>query len=253
MHNAAFAALHLDYAYMPFAVPPDALATGVRAMRALGLRGVNITIPHKENVVRYLDRLDAMAEKIGSINTIINNNGVLTGYNTDGTGFLEDMKAAGISPVGKSFLLLGAGGAARAIAFALSAAGAETIRITARNPRRGRALTKRIPGADFVPFARLPLFSREADIIVNATPLGMHPGDRSPLSAADINRNTFIFDTVYNRRTELAAVAKKAGAGYRSGIGMLLCQGARAFTLMTGRTAPRDVMRKALLKQIRTD
>jgi shikimate dehydrogenase len=253
MHNAAFKALEMNYVYLPFAIPPASLPLAVRSMRVLGARGVNITIPHKEKVARFLDRVDSMAEKIGSINTIVNDNGILTGYNTDGTGFLEDLKACGVSPKGRSVLLLGAGGAARAIAFALSSAGAGTIRIAARNAKRGGALAAQIPGAQCIPFDQAGHFSQGTDIVVNATPLGMQPGDPSPLAAETIGKRSFVYDIVYNRRTALAAAAAKADAAYSAGLGMLLFQGAQAFKLWTGRKAPVDIMRKALIKALRSN
>ena len=249
MQNAAFGALKLDFAYLPFEVKPGQLREAVNAVRALGLRGVNVTIPHKESVIRFLDALDPLARRIGSVNTIVNSNGSLKGYNTDAIGFIKDLKNKGFNPSNKTVMLVGAGGAGRAVASALDWAGAKNILITDMQESRARALAAGIKHAEFVGFSNWKSKTGAAALLVNATPAGMRPG--KPLAAAgELTKNIFVYDLVYNRRTELLKEAGKAGAKCANGLGMLLNQGAAAFELWTGRKAPVDLMRRTLLKNL---
>lgn len=250
MHNAAFGKLGLDYVYVPLEVTPPSLGKAVESLRALSLRGVNVTIPHKQNVMRYLDKIDPLAKKIGSVNTIVNDNGVLKGYNTDGTGFLRDLRSKGFNPKGKTVILLGAGGAGRAVAAVLSWAKAKKIYITDLDEKKARALAGSIGNAEYLPFHSWKGNAGKAALIVNATPAGMHKGE-PPIRSGGIKRSTFIYDLVYNRGTELLNEARKAGARSCGGLGMLLNQGAVAFELWTGKKAPLEVMRAALIKALK--
>ncbi|HBU70140.1 MAG TPA: shikimate dehydrogenase [Elusimicrobia bacterium] len=251
MHNAGFRALKLNYNYFPFEVKPEDLGPAVEAIKILNIAGVNITIPHKSEVLKFLDSIDPLAAKIGSVNTIVNNNGKLLGYNTDATGFIRDLKGKGFNPKNKRALLLGAGGAGRAVAAALSWAGAKSILITDSDENKARNLAKSVERARFVP---LKDFRRElagCGLLVNATPNGMHKGDKAVLNAGEFPPDIFFYDLVYNRETETLKNAKKAGASAAGGLGMLLNQGALAFELWTKRKAPIDVMNRALKRALK--
>lgn len=249
MQNAAFAALGLDFVYVPFEVEPAALGRAASAVKALGLRGVNVTVPHKAKVIPFLDSVDPLARKIGSVNTIVNDNGALRGYNTDATGFLRDLKDKGFNPRGKVVMLAGAGGAGKAVAAALSWAGAKKICVTDLCEGLARPLAAKTKNVEFTPHKGWKAGLASADLLVNTTPVGMHPG--SPLaSAADLRKRIFVYDVVYNRPTELLREAAEAGAKRSGGLGMLLHQGAAAFELWTGRKAPIRVMEKALLRAL---
>ena len=251
MHNAAFAALGLNAAYVPFAVSPRDLSEAVHAVRALNLRGVNITVPHKEQVLPFLDRIDPLAKRIGSVNTIVNDNGTLTGHNTDGRGFLKDIESQGFAPKNKTFLLVGSGGAGRAIAATLAWAGAKRIYLTDTDAARSRALSRRVPRSVCVPSTEWKALLAETDMLIHATPLGMHAGDPVLLKAQEIPSHLFVYDIIYNRVTGLLKEAKKAKAKHSGGLGMLLFQGALAVELWTKKKAPAATMRSALLKALR--
>lgn len=245
MQNAAFAALRMDYVYLPFEVKPENIEAAVSAVRALGLAGVNVTIPHKVAVIPFLDRVDPLAKKIGSVNTIVNRSGKLEGFNTDGPGFTGDLVVHGFSPNRKTVILAGAGGAANAVAAVLSEARAGKIYITDLDDRLAGRLAARIPRAEHLPSRAWKKAIPAADLLVNATPVGMKPG--APLvRAAELRKGMVVYDLVYNRATELLAEARKAGCLAIDGSGMLVEQGALAFELWTGRKAPVDVMRRAL-------
>lgn len=251
MHNTAFDFLKLNFRYIPYEVRPRNLKSAVESIRALNIRGVNITIPHKESVLQYLDKVDSLAKKIGSVNTIVNNNGKLTGYNTDGEGFLKDLSSNGFRIQGKRVLLLGAGGAGRAIAVYLSSAKAKKIYIVDAIEKRAHNLANKIHNGIFVDFKRRADYTNDIDIIINATPIGMHKEDPSPVPLKGITPGVFIYDVVYNRKTELIKHAEKLKARSLSGLGMLLYQGALAFELWTNKKAPVQIMRKSLLKTLK--
>jgi shikimate dehydrogenase len=250
MHNAAFAALRLHFVYVPFTVEPGTLKLAVCAVRSLGLAGVNVTVPYKEKVLGFLDRIDPLARRIGSVNTIVNREGTLYGYNTDAGGFLKDIKEKGFSPKRKRALLIGAGGAARAIAFALDQAGISTLYITSRTAARARRLAKEVRCARYITQQGIPQALADADLIVNATPLGMQADDPSPLATASIEKHHFVYDVVYHRPTRLLKGARAAGARAFNGAGMLLHQGALAFELWTGKKAPVSLMQEILTEAL---
>ncbi|MFH0807215.1 MAG: shikimate dehydrogenase [Elusimicrobiota bacterium] len=250
MHNAAFQALRLNFVYLPFEVKPENLRSCVNAIRSFGFAGVNITIPYKEKVIACMDELDPLAKTIGSVNTIVNHNGKLTGYNTDGSGFLKDLKKHGVNVRNKKVILLGAGGAGRAVASVLSRSGISRIYITDSNEMQAEKLRKIIPKSEYIKIEKWKDKISCSDILINATPVGMHPGGQAPANAEDLKKDLFVYDLVYNRRTELLREAEKAGAKFCGGLGMLLSQGMLAFELWTGKKAPLNVMKKALLKTI---
>lgn len=258
MHNAAFREVGLDYLYLAFRVKKEELGKAIDGMRALNIKGLNVTIPHKVAVLPFLDKLDDLAEKIGAVNTIINNDGVLTGYNTDASGFLQTLLARGIEPKGKKVVILGAGGASRAVSFVLAVRGA-TLTILNRQLELDWAeeLARRISQVFNREVTALAL-SREnlagvlgnADILVNTTSLGMSPNtEATPLDSDLLRSGLVVFDIVYNPiKTRLLRDAEMAGAETIGGIDMLVWQGALAFEMWTGRKAPVELMKAEAMK-----
>jgi shikimate dehydrogenase len=258
MHNAAFKRLEMDACYVPFAVGPDKLGDAVRAILPLGLCGLNVTVPHKEKVLAYLDALSEEARLIGAVNTIEVKEGKLIGHNTDGRGFLRALKEnAGFHPKGKKFLFIGSGGAARAVGFSLALAGAKKITFRDIEKIKADSLVSDIrekTGADAVSIEEeaLAAGAAEADCVINATPLGLRKTDPLPLGKDRILKKHLICDLVYNPpETALLKAARARGAERLSGLGMLLYQGVIAFEIWTGKTAPAPVMKNALSRQIR--
>lgn len=254
MHNAAFEALGLDYRYVPFAVPSAALREAVKGLRALGFVGANLTIPHKERVRPWLDELSHEARLIGAVNTIVRRGERLVGYNTDAAGFLRALREdTGVTARGGNFLVLGAGGAARAVTVALAMAGARSIAVMNRSSGRARGLIRGIrsafPGTRLtaLPARSLPA-AREIRAVIQCTSVGMRPGDPSPVPREWLHPRLVVYDLIYHAPTALLRDAKAVGARHAGGLGMLLHQGAMAFALWTGRRAPLDVMRRALEK-----
>ena len=258
MHNAALARTELDFAYLPFAVPPDRVAEVPVAMRTLGIRGLNVTVPHKVAVMEGLDEISEEARVIGAVNTIANQDGRLTGYNTDAEGVIASLRAdGGLDSLPGAVALLGAGGAARAILYALlQAEEVEDVLLLNRTVEKAEALA-----ADLDPEARRVRVGTlgggdaicEAGLLINATSVGMHPGpEASPLPDPSVLHDRLtVLDIVYKpRRTGLLAQAEEAGARTVDGLGMLVHQGARAFEIWTGVAAPVEEMKQALVGQV---
>jgi shikimate dehydrogenase len=257
MHNAAFRKVGIDGCYVPFAVHPDRLADAVRAIVPLGLRGVNITVPHKENVIPFLDDLAEDARLIGAVNTIEVRKGRLIGHNTDGRGFLRSLsEQTRFRPRGRTIVLVGSGGAARAVSFSLALAGAKRIYLhdldIAKAKRLAQELRKRTPVmSDALPADDIHRASKEADCLINATPLGLKRGDPLPIPGSAIESWHLVCDLVYNPpQTALLRIARANRAATLPGIGMLLYQGVIAFEIWTGKKAPVPVMRSALSRQM---
>jgi shikimate dehydrogenase len=260
MHNAAFEALGLDYIYLPFNVAKDKLAQAVDGVGGLNIRGLNVTIPHKVAVIPFLGRLEPLAERIGAINTIINESGVLTGHNTDAAGFLKVLQENGIEPRDKKVVLLGAGGAARAIAFALAEKGTG-LAILNRKQEMAWAVELASSVSSFSGRKVKALELNEqnlkaalvpADVVVNATSVGMSPNDgQSPVSRELLRQELVVFDIVYNPvKTRLLSEAEQAGAITVNGLDMLVWQGVLAFELWTGVKAPVKVMRDEVVRAL---
>ena len=257
IHNAAFRHLGLDWVYTAFRV--EDLAPAIAGVRALGIRGVSITIPHKVAALPLLDSLEETAAKIGAVNTIVNAGGRLHGINTDGAGALRALTGAGHNPAGDSVLILGSGGAARAIAFTLAVHAAPArLAIAGIVPGELAALCADIAAAtpvSPVPVAMTAATLREAvagaRIIINCTPLGMHPQtESSPLPAELLGSGQVVFDIVYNPlMTKLLKDARARGAAVICGIEMFLNQACLQFEHWTGLPAPAEVMREVLLKK----
>ncbi len=258
MHNAAFQCSGLDYVYVPFKVKKEDLSTAIHAMKALNIRGLSVTIPHKVGVMRFLDEVEPLAQKIGAVNTICNEDGVLSGYNTDAAGFLRALNAEKIDVKGSNVCILGAGGAARAVAFSLADRGAR-LTILNRHLDSARDLADRVlkffrqdARALELNQANLKSILKGADLLVNTTSVGMSPDfDKAPVPSRLLNRTVIVFDIIYNPlKTRLLELAEKRGARIISGVEMLVWQGAAAFELWTGAEAPVGTMRAATLKAL---
>ena len=256
MHHAAFEALGLQNAYLPFEVHPDQLKKAVESIVPLGIRGVNVTIPHKKNVIPFLDQIDPEAKKMGAVNTIKNEAGRLIGFNTDGRGFVASLREAGVDPAGMTVLLIGAGGAARGLSVALLDAGVSEMHILARRAEAGLRLAEHLKS--FSPGFKIS--SQGFDVrnqivkgntpvlLINTTPLGMGTEDPLPFPLSQIGATWVIADLIYRPyETPLLTEAKKIGALTVPGLGMLLHQGALAFEIWTGHLPPIEIMRQALL------
>lgn len=258
MHLAAFEALGLDNVYLPFAVHPEQLKKAVESILPLGLRGLNITIPHKESVMPFLDEIDPSAKNIGAVNTIEVSSGRLIGHNTDGKGFVRSLFEAGVNPVGMSVLMLGTGGAAKGVAIALLDAGVTEIIILARRREKGVELSKHLKTMSpqtkisVLDFNSKPVHAGATDcpiLLINTTPLGMKAGDPLPFSPLNIQESWVVADLIYNPyETSLLIAAKEIGAKTVPGLGMLLHQGTLAFEIWTQQKPPLAVMRKALFQ-----
>ena len=252
MHNAAFDALGMDYAYVAFDVNPNDLSSAIEGAKSLNIKGFNVTIPHKIEVMQYLDELDDVAGMIGAVNTIDFES--MKGYNTDGIGAIRAIEE--VTKVrNKNVIVAGAGGASRAISFYLAKFGAGSIAILNRNVERAQNLASDVSASDLIADVNAGSISEignllgDADILVDTTPLGMDPHtDDEPIARADsMHDDLVVFDAVYNpNETVLLKEAIEAGAKPVYGIKMLLYQGAESFRIWTGRDAPVDVMENAL-------
>ncbi len=251
MHNAAFAQLGLDYCYVTFLVKPDCLGDAVESIRALDLKGVNVTIPHKEKVMPFLDSISEEAAFIGAVNTIRNDGGTLTGYNTDGRGFMQSLSEAGIDVSDKRVLVVGTGGASRAIGYYLCTAASELCLYDAVTEKAEQLaqhlnfLRDNVRVIDSAVFREGRFFSG-LDIIINATPLGLNVNDPVPVDVALLTSSHTVCDLIY-KETPLLRKASELGCRTIDGLGMLLWQGIFAFELWTGKTPSVDVMRNALI------
>lgn len=252
MHNAAFDALNMDYAYVAFDVNPNDLKSAIEGAESLNIKGFNVTIPHKVDVMQYLDELDEVARLIGAVNTIDFKN--LKGYNTDGIGAVKAIEEV-TSIKNKNVVVAGAGGASRAISFYIAKYGAESLTILNRNEAKAESLASDVSDSGLIgevasdSINAIGNYMESADVLIDTTPLGMHPNiNDEPIVKADMmDEDLVVFDAVYNpNETVLIKEAIKANAKPVYGIKMLLYQGAESFKIWTGKTAPVDVMEKAL-------
>lgn len=245
MHNAAFKALGLDYCYVPFLVHPEHLAYAVKAIRALNLCGVNVTVPHKEKVLPLLDEIHEEASFIGAVNTIVTRTGKLIGYNTDGKGFMQVLTENRISLAEKDILIIGAGGAARAISYYLCQ-DAKTLQIFNRTRKRAHKLVKDLKKlCTNVSLCDNISHVRDFHMIINATSVGLKNEDPSPFDTSLLKKNQIICDLIY-KKTRLLKEASRKGCKIIDGSGMLFWQGMLAFELWTGKKPPAKVMLTAL-------
>ncbi|MBI2880431.1 MAG: shikimate dehydrogenase [Candidatus Tectomicrobia bacterium] len=260
MYETALAELGLPYRFLAFEVPPERLGDAVLGIRALGIHGVALTIPHKEAVIAHLDGLTEEARRTGAVNLIFRDKGRLIGHNTDGAGFVRSLREEGdMEPRGRRFLLLGAGGAARGIALELAARGAAELTIANRTVARALALAEWVRKAfGSVRAEGVPLGGREAeaaaggaDAVVQCTPLGLmgHGGEEGglPLAPECLRRGQVVVDIVYRPlETPFLRAARARGARAVGGLGMLVFQGAENFRLWTGRELPVEKVRAAM-------
>jgi shikimate dehydrogenase len=247
IHNAGYKALGINYAYVSFRVKD--IRRAVEGLRGLGIRGASVTIPHKVSAIKYLDKLDPLAEKIGAVNTIVNDDGILTGYNTDGDGALQALEAV-TTLKGKKAVLIGAGGGALAIAFGLKVKGVRLV-VLNRTGAKARRLAAKVSAEDSGGLNKLTEIS-SADILINATPVGMWPEVSQSIIPQDLLHNKLtVFDIVYNpRETRLLIEARERGCAVVHGYKMLLYQAARQFELFTGLKAPLKDMESALAQAL---
>ncbi|MCK4261514.1 shikimate dehydrogenase [bacterium] len=257
MHNAAFKALGLDYIYLPFEVRPERLGEAVRGLTALNISGVNVTIPHKEAACSYLDEISKEAKLMGAVNTIIVKSERIIGYNTDGQGFITSLKEDGREEVrSKNLVILGGGGAGRAVATQAALEGAKRISIMDKIVERAEKLSsdirRNIPSCqvEAVFEDEIKFRLKEAHFLINATPVGMKLNDPILIDPDWLQPKLLVFDLVYNLgETKLMKAARERGCRAVGGLGMLVHQGAISFKLWTGKEAPVKVMRKVLEEQ----
>jgi shikimate dehydrogenase len=241
LHNVAFSARDLNAVYLAFETKD--IEGSVKAMRSLGIKGMSVTLPFKSSVLPYLDEMDEMAKKIGAVNTIVNLNGRLIGYNTDALGALKALQDV-VDLTGMKCLLLGAGGAARAIGFILKEKGIH-LTIVNRSHERGIELARYLQS----PFVLLQdLRENDSDILIQTTPVGMHPhADQCPVPEHILERSTVVMDVIYNPiETQLLKLAKNHGCKTVSGLTMFVYQGAEQFRLWTGINPPISAMKRAV-------
>lgn len=256
MYEAAFARLGIKWRYLTIEVLPDDLENAIQGIRAFNMRGINLTIPHKVNVLKYLDEIKPDAALMGAVNTVINDNNRLIGENTDGKGFMRSLtQDANFDPAGKKAVILGAGGAARSICVELALAGVKTITIVNRNPERGETLTALINTktsceAHFIKWEHCYQIPADTDILVNATSIGLPPGinDKPDILYDSIRNSMVVCDVIPAPMTPFLSDSQKQGARILDGLGMLVYQGAIGFKLWTGKDAPVDAMHEALSK-----
>lgn len=252
IQNAAFGALKLNCTYIAFRVPAGELEASVQSLRAITIAGFNVTIPHKIAIMEHLDELDATAKKANAVNTVNNIEGIFKGYNTDIQGFIEPLRRRMVDFTGMTVLLLGAGGAARAIVAALSEE-KDIAKVIVANREQNKATELARAGENLglkcesITFNDVTTASPTADMIVNATPIGLG-NEPSPVDSDHIKKGSIVYDIVYRPVvTNLIEQAKFAQASIVYGYEMLLEQGAKAFEIWTGLEAPREAMKKNLL------
>ncbi len=247
MHRAALDALHLAGDYTAIPIEPEQLSVKFPELMAQAYRGLNVTIPHKQAVIPFMDELSDVAQAIGAVNTVVVESGKLIGHNTDAIGFMRALEQAGFQPPGKTALVIGAGGAARAVVYALTQAGA-VVMIWNRTRERAECLAQEFK-AKVVDYLSPPTRCGAIDLIINTTPVGMTPQhEESPLRMQGRGFGArFVFDLVYHpRETALLREAHAVGAQPINGLEMLIYQGAESFRLWTGRPGPIEVMRRVV-------
>jgi shikimate dehydrogenase len=247
----------LDYVYVAFTVKKEALCEAIEGVRSLGVSGLNVTMPHKVDIIPYLDRLDETAERVGAVNTVLNNM-QLIGYDTDDLGAMNALKAHEGNPYDGKVVILGAGGASRSISFAIAEEAGELV-ILNRTPERAEALANKI-SSHIDSKVRWGMLSNhvldeelvDAGILINATSVGMHPNDsETPVDKSLLREDMVVFDLVYNPlETRLLRDAKSIGAQTIDGLTMLVYQGAASFEIWTERKAPVNVMMKAAREEL---
>jgi shikimate dehydrogenase len=256
MHNDAFRALQYDAYYHAFHITPENLETAVKGMKAIGVAGFNVTIPHKTAIMPYLDEIDPLAEAIGAVNTVVRRGGSLIGYNTDGPGFIQAFREeSGKDVKTEKVLVIGAGGAAKAIYYSLAKEGAAAIDLCNRNVERAAAIQRANPfscQSDVLGLKEAETRLGEYTLIVQTTPVGMHPDtEAQPVSLENVKPGTFVSDIIYNPfETKILKEARKRGARTQNGLGMFIYQGAIAFKKWTGINPDTDRMKSIVLDKL---
>jgi len=256
MQNMAFKYYNLNNVYVPIEVKPEDLEIIVKAIRGMNFIGFNVTVPHKIEVVKYLDEMDKLAELIGAVNTVVVKDGNLKGYNTDGIGFLKSFQEnTNESIEGKRVFILGAGGASRAVSMTLAMNKAEKVYICNRTYEKAERLSQdintkigNVSAAVPMEYEKMKEAIYDSDVFINTTTVGMHPNvDESPIDRSLLHENLILCDIVYNpRKTKLLEEAEELGCKTVPGLSMLVYQGAESFRLWTGMEAPVDIMFKAV-------
>jgi shikimate dehydrogenase len=251
IHSAAFRELNLDCSYIAYRIPKDELSEGIEGLKKIKISGFNVTIPHKVEMMKYLDKIDESCSLIGAVNTVVNNDGLLKGYNTDMEGFLEPLKKRNIKINNSNILLLGAGGAARAIVAGFAKEKANSITIANRTIEKAKnlsAFAKKINlDSKAITIEEIRKSVKNYDIIVNATSIGLQ-NEPSPISLEGIDEKTVVYDIVYMpMNTDFLKRAKEKNAIVIFGYEMLLGQAVRAFEIWHNMEAPYNAMKKALL------
>ncbi|WP_055107332.1 shikimate dehydrogenase [Paenibacillus ihumii] len=258
MHSAALEAAGLAGTYVPLHVKPERLGDAIKGITALGYRGVNVTVPHKVDVMKYVDVIDEAAKQIGAVNTIVNEDGVLTGYNTDGIGYIRSLKEEAVADLsGKHVLVIGCGGAARGIVYALLQEKPGSVVVANRTIGKAQELADEwshlgdISACKMEELANL-LQESHIDIVINTTSVGMYPRTGElPIPAELLAPHMVVSDLIYNPlKTELLLRAESIGCRIHNGLGMFVYQGAYAFEYWTGRPAPVEAMRAAVLSSL---
>ncbi|MFW9945716.1 MAG: shikimate dehydrogenase [Candidatus Odinarchaeota archaeon] len=258
MHNAAIQDLGLDYLYIAFDIPPNKLKEAIKGLKTLNIRGINVTLPYKEKVMKFIDKVDQTAQKIGAINTIKNEDGLLIGRNTDAEGANKALFDAGCEITGKNVVLIGAGGAAKAILYSL-ASNTNKITIINRSEDRAKKLVNELKNKmdiniESKKYDEIILKEEisNADILINATPIGMFPMiDITPVSKKIIHKDLFVFDLIYNPlETKLIKDSKEIGCQTLSGLDMLVNQGALAFEWWTNKKPNLELMKLKIIEYL---
>lgn len=255
MHNLAFEKLGLDYAYMAFDIKEGSLKQGVDGLRTLNVRGFNITMPHKQEVMKYLDKIEEDAKLIGAVNTVLNNNGKLIGYNTDGKGFIKSLEERNVKYIDEKIVIIGAGGAAKAIAIELALKGVKNIVIVNRTLEKAEAIShtinKNIEGSEsrslVLDEKLLKEELKDASILINTTSVGMGDSiDKNIIKNEDtLDKDLFVADLIYNPvKTKFLSMAEEKGCRIMNGLDMLVYQGALVFKIWTGADMPVEVIKK---------
>ncbi|MCF2584655.1 shikimate dehydrogenase [Mitsuokella multacida] len=258
LQNAAIEEAGLDYVYISLPVPPEKLKEAVAGLRAMQFTGWNVTIPHKQAIMAELDAVDEDARIIGAVNTVVNRDGHLTGYNTDCIGFMQPLAQQGFLPKGKEATILGAGGAARAVIWGLLRAKVKRITLGVRNPAKAARLAE-----EFAAYGEIQVLHWEdsafaehlavTDLLVNTTPLGMYPHVEGmpPVDWTKLKKDALVYDIIYTpERTRFLSEAQAHGHAIINGEGMLAGQGEAAFTLWTGVAPDLALMKRALREEL---
>lgn len=255
IHNYAFENLDFNSVYVSFDVNEEDLKDAIMGIKALGIKGLNVTVPHKESVIKYLDRISDEAKLIGAVNTIKNNSGSLEGYNTDVTGFMESLKEHNVDVVGKNAVILGAGGAAKAVAVGLALLGVKSIYVCNRSIDKAKELSIHM-GNNFnikslgISYNDLNMLD-EIDILINATSVGMYPNvDVSPIGEDVVAKAKFVYDIIYNpEKTLFLSYAEKYRIKYINGLDMLINQAIDSFKIWTGANFDKKIILNFLKKK----